>query len=60
MNGAAALGWLAALLAFPHPPSPMVPGATLVAEKFSSPAAAVKAFIGEPPAWSPSASCTRR
>jgi hypothetical protein len=41
VNGAAALGRLAALLALGHPPSP------LVAEKFSSPAAAVKAFLGD-------------
>ncbi len=34
VNGAAALGGLAALLALPHPPSPMAPGAPLVAEKF--------------------------
>ncbi len=42
MNGAAALGGLAALLAT-GPSS----GAPLVAEKFSSPAAAVKAFLGD-------------
>ena len=47
MNGAAALGGLAALLALPHPPSPMAPGAPLVVEKFSSPAEAVEAFIGD-------------
>ena len=47
MNGAPALGGLAALLAFGHPPSPMAPGAALVAEKFSSPAAAVTAFLGD-------------
>jgi hypothetical protein len=47
VNGAAALVGIAALLALPHPPSPMVPGATLVAEKFSSPPAAVTAFIGD-------------
>ena len=47
MNGAAALGGIAALLALGHPPSPMAPGSDLVAEKFSSPAAAVTAFLGE-------------
>jgi hypothetical protein len=51
VNGAAALGGLAALLAIGHPPSPMAPGEPrgkgLVAEKFSSPAAAVTAFLGD-------------
>jgi hypothetical protein len=42
VNGAAALGRLAALLAIGSSP-----GAPLVAEKFSSPAAAVKAFLGD-------------
>ncbi|HTB61597.1 MAG TPA: hypothetical protein VLC06_27225 [Polyangia bacterium] len=46
MNAAAALGGLA-LLVYAHPPSPMTPGASLVAEKFSSPAAAVTAFLGD-------------
>ena len=47
MNGAAALGGLAALLAIGHSPSPMAPGAPLVAEKFVSPASAMKAFLGD-------------
>ena len=47
MTGAVALGGLAALLALPHPPSPMAPGAPLVAEKFVSPAGAIKAFLGD-------------
>jgi len=41
VNGAAALGGLAALLAIGHPDGP------LVAEKFVSPAGAIKAFLGE-------------
>ena len=46
MNGAAALGGLAALLALGHPPSPMAPDGALVAEKFVSPAGAIEAFLG--------------
>jgi hypothetical protein len=40
---------LAALLAYGHPPSPMAPGAPLVAEKFVSPAGALRAFLGDEP-----------
>lgn len=47
MNGAAALAGIAALLPFSHPPSPMATDGPLVAEKFSSPAAAVMAFLGD-------------
>ncbi len=47
MNAAAALGAAAALLAYAHPPSPMDPDGPLVAEKFVSPAAAMKAFLGD-------------
>ncbi|HEY4392569.1 MAG TPA: hypothetical protein VGP64_00830 [Polyangia bacterium] len=42
---AAALGGLAALLAYSHPPSPMDPNGPLIAEKFVSPAGAVHAFL---------------
>jgi hypothetical protein len=45
VNAAAALGAAAALLAYAHPPSPMAPGAPLVAEKFVSPAGAMHAFL---------------
>jgi hypothetical protein len=44
VNGAAALVAIAALLEIDRP---MAPGATLVAEKFVSPAAAVTAFVGD-------------
>ncbi len=47
MNAAAALGAVAALLAYAHPPLPMAPGAPLVAEKFVSPADAMRAFLGD-------------
>ncbi len=47
MNAAAALGGIAALLSFGHPPSPMATDGPLVAERFSSPAAAVTAFLGD-------------
>jgi hypothetical protein len=47
MNGAAALAGLAALLVYVHPPSPMAPGAPLVAERYASPAMAVTAFLGD-------------
>ena len=47
MNGAAALGRIAALLAIGHPPSPMASNGPLVAEKFISPAGAIQAFIGQ-------------
>ncbi|HEY6476197.1 MAG TPA: hypothetical protein VI456_06410 [Polyangia bacterium] len=47
MNAAAALGGLAAFFAYPHPPRPMNPDGPLVAEKFVSPAAAMKAFLGD-------------
>jgi hypothetical protein len=47
VNGAAALGGLAALLALGHPPSPMAPDGALVAEKFVSPAGAIEAFLGD-------------
>jgi len=43
VNATETLGALAALLAFGHPPSPVAP----VAERFSSPAAAVTTFLGE-------------
>jgi len=46
VNAAAALVGLA-LLAYPHPPLPMGRDAPLVAEKFGSPAEAMKAFIGD-------------
>jgi hypothetical protein len=42
---AAALGGLAALLAYSHPPVPMNPDGPLVAEKFASPAAAMHALL---------------
>ncbi len=42
----AALGAVAALLAYAHPPLPMAPDGPLVAEKFVSPATAMKAFLG--------------
>jgi len=47
VNARAAL--LAALLAYGHPPSPMAPDAPLVAEKFVSPAGALRAFLGHEP-----------
>ncbi len=47
MNGPAALAGLAALLAFPHPPSPTDPSRPLVAEKFVSPGGAIEAFLGD-------------
>jgi hypothetical protein len=47
VNAPAALAGIAALLMLPHPPSPMAPGGRLVAEKFSSPALAVTAFLGD-------------
>jgi hypothetical protein len=45
VNAAAALGAAAALLAYSHPPSPIDPNGPLVAEKFDSPAGAVRAFL---------------
>ena len=42
---AAAVGWLAVLLAYAHPPAPMDPNGPLVAEKFDSPARATDAFL---------------
>jgi hypothetical protein len=47
VNGAAALGGLASLLAIGHPPSPMDPDGPLAAEKFVSPAGAIEAFLGD-------------
>ena len=46
MNAAAALAGLA-LLAYPHPPLPTNWDGPLVAEKFVSPADAMKAFLGD-------------
>jgi hypothetical protein len=46
VNAAAALAGLA-LLAYPHLPLPMDPEGPLVAEKFATPAGAMKAFLGD-------------